>query len=748
MKTKGIKILDSTCCYTAAHGGCVSVAARVFEFGEFKLDCDRFELRRAGQILRLEKKPMELLILLAASEGHLVSRAEISNRLWGGEVFVDTEHGINTAIRKIRRVLGDDPEQPRFVQTVTGKGYRFIADAAVADGRTGEPVFEERVATSPAGKQPGAIRVSPTPGAGRRLSGSITAGVCVLLVIVGVAAYRSLHLRAPEIKFTQLTDFTDSAVAPALSPDGRMLAFIRGSDGFLTADQIWVKSLPDGEARRLTNDDRLKYGLAFSPDGSEIAYTVLEAPTFSTYTVPLLGGESRLLLRNAAGLSWLDRRQLLFSQIRSGIHLGVVTGTETRADFREIYYPSHERGMAHYSYPSPDRHWALVVEMDGNGAWAACRLVALDGGSSARSIGPNGACTSAGWSPDGAWMYFTAAEDGRSHLWRQRFPVGPPEQLTFGPTEEDGVAVEPAGRAVITSVGVHESTLWIHDAGGDRQLSSEGEVVAGISPPAFRQNDTLLYYLLRHDPDGSGAELWRTFLDSGKSEAVFPGVFMLAFDVSADGRQVVYSAAAPDGKPQLWLAPVDRSSSPIRVGDIGGTDPHFGARGQILFQVAEGNSNFLEQMNTDGSGRTKVVPYPIVEVQGISPARRWVMAMVPASPGDNGPAPMAIPLDGGSPRRMCVSYCVPVWASNGRFLFVPVEAPSRTSPGRSLAIPVGEGESLPALPPGGIEPGADASVVPGSQSVPRADLVPGGDPAHYAYVSTAVHRNLYRISLP
>src|ERR1700733_13530995 len=102
------------------------MAVRSFQFGDFKLDCDRFELRRGERTLKLERKPMELLILLAAKNGDLVTRAEIVERLWGSEVFVDTEHGINTAIRKIRQVLRDDSEQPRFVQTVTGKGYRFI----------------------------------------------------------------------------------------------------------------------------------------------------------------------------------------------------------------------------------------------------------------------------------------------------------------------------------------------------------------------------------------------------------------------------------------------------------------------------------------------------------------------------------------------------------------------------------------------------------------------------------------------
>ena len=100
----------------------------LIQFDEFALDCDRYELLRAGRPIKLEKIPMELLILLARKDGNLVTRQEIIERLWGKDVFVDTEHGINTAIRKIRMALKDDPEKPRFVQTVTGKGYRFIAE--------------------------------------------------------------------------------------------------------------------------------------------------------------------------------------------------------------------------------------------------------------------------------------------------------------------------------------------------------------------------------------------------------------------------------------------------------------------------------------------------------------------------------------------------------------------------------------------------------------------------------------------
>jgi TolB-like protein/DNA-binding winged helix-turn-helix (wHTH) protein len=106
----------------------VQMAGGSYHFGEFELDRERFELRRNGRALKVERIPMELLLLLVEKDGAVVSRQEIIDRLWGKDVFVDTEHGINTAIRKIRQSLKDDPENPRFVQTVTGKGYRFVAE--------------------------------------------------------------------------------------------------------------------------------------------------------------------------------------------------------------------------------------------------------------------------------------------------------------------------------------------------------------------------------------------------------------------------------------------------------------------------------------------------------------------------------------------------------------------------------------------------------------------------------------------
>jgi TolB-like protein/DNA-binding winged helix-turn-helix (wHTH) protein len=121
---------------------------------DFELDLARYELRRGGRVERLEKLPMELLILLSERRGQLVTRAEILERLWGRNVFLQADAAINTAVRKVRRALGDDPEEPRFLETVVGKGYRFVGaitvlpgiepasagDAAVPPPSTAEPV--------------------------------------------------------------------------------------------------------------------------------------------------------------------------------------------------------------------------------------------------------------------------------------------------------------------------------------------------------------------------------------------------------------------------------------------------------------------------------------------------------------------------------------------------------------------------------------------------------------------------------
>ncbi len=720
----------------------VSPPQSVVHFGLFELDLKAGQLSRNGAKLPLPQQPLQLLALLLERPGEIITRDELRQRLWASDVFVDFDHGLNKSIQKLRDALGDSATSPRYIQTIPRVGYRFIAPV-----RNGTRPLELEPELEIPRKAPEPASPAARPQTGRKWL--LAAAACAVIAIAGTAVHLFFHQHPPVLQYTQLTDFTDSASSPALSPDGHILAFIRTESPFMSADPIYAKVLPNGEAIRLTNDPQVKYNLAFSPDGSQIAYTVMKPPAFATYAVPVLGGEPHLLLDNAAGLTWLDPHQYLFSRIHAGLHLGLASQSVTGDNYRDLYFPAHQRGMVHYSYASPDRKSALTVEMDGQGAWAMCGLVSLGGNGQRRSVGPEGECMSAGWSPDGSWMYFVAWVEGQSHIWRQRYPNGQPEQITFGPTSEQGLAVDPDGRSVITSVGVYQSAIWIHDDHGERSLSSEGQVANNDSPPTFAPDGKTLYYLVWHHPTSTQPELWRLAVDSGKSEAVFPGISMSSYDLSPDGKQVVYTTAPRNAKSQLWLAPIDRSSPPKQLSASGETNPRFGPAGKILFRFTEGNANYLQQMNQDGAGRAKVVPYPIIEIQGISPGRKWLMAMLPY-PDDKrvSPMPMAIPLEGGPPRRMCVSYCAPTWSPSGRFLFLAVEPASQTNPGRSLAIPVGPGETLPDLPPEGLAPGAQPDVVPGSVSVNREQLVPGEDPGHYAYVNTTSHSNLYRISLP
>lgn len=114
----------------------MEIPDKVVRFDEFVLDFGRFQLLRADAPVKLEGRPMQLLMLLIERNGQLVSREEIAESLWGRDVFVDVEQSINTAVRKIRIALGDNAERPRYLQTVVGRGYRLIARLVDASSLT------------------------------------------------------------------------------------------------------------------------------------------------------------------------------------------------------------------------------------------------------------------------------------------------------------------------------------------------------------------------------------------------------------------------------------------------------------------------------------------------------------------------------------------------------------------------------------------------------------------------------------
>jgi len=571
---------------------------------------------------------------------------------------------------------------------------------------------------------------------------ALTLAGAAALLIMGVAGWyfggRARPVTSPS-EWVQLTDFSDSAAAPALSPDGRMVAFFRSGESFLSIGQIYVKLLPGGQSTQLTNDPSPKYGPVFTPDGSRVAYTAIDRDkgSWDTWTVPVMGGSPTRLMKNAAGLTWIGDGRILFSEIQSGtlLHMGIVTSGESRVDERRIYFPDHVRAMAHYSLISPDRKSLLVVEMDGTTAWLPCRLLPMAGGSKGRQVGPLGACIAAAWSPDGKWMYFNAAVNGTTHLWRQRFPDGAAEQITFGPGEEEGLAVAPDGKSLVSSVGVRKSSVWVHEASGERPVSSEGLA----SDPKISADGKRVYYLLRKSAS-SANELWSTERATGKSNPALPGVSMVDFDLASDGQQVAFTIRNGQEE-QIFLAPLDASAPPRQV-VRGGDGVSFGAPGELVFRQVGAQANYLARVKTDGTGLERMLDQPIVDKGGVSPDGAWAAAIGVSGYGGRG---IAVSLKDRTGRILCGGPCRPVWSADGAFLYL-MNRLDPTSAGTTLVLTIHDGGGLPPLPPSGLSANA-AEEMPGIRVIRQAALAPGPDPATYAFVKLDFAGNLFRIPL-
>jgi WD40 repeat protein len=504
--------------------------------------------------------------------------------------------------------------------------------------------------------------------------------------------------------------------------------------------------LPNGEPVQLTHDDSEKMSPAFSPDGGRVAYTVVDRDfRWDTWVVPVRGGEPQPLLRNASGLTWTGPRQVLFSEMRKSPHMGIVAAEESRIGQHDVYLPAHEYSMAHRSYASPDGKSVLLVEMDPDHSWLPCRLVPASGESTGRQVGPPGAaCTFGAWSPDGKWMYLSSKAGGIYHIWRQRFPDGPPEQITSGPTEEEGIALAPDGRSLVAAVAMKNSSLWLHDASGEREISLEGNAV----DPKFTPDGTRLCYKVikgfssRKDYNGRPGELRVANLATGRSEALVPDFQALDYDISADGRQVVMEAADRDGTSRLWLAAFDHRSPPRQIPNVQGRQPRLGPDGDIFFRRREGASGFVYRVHADGTGLRKAIESPIALLFAVSRDGRWVEGWGPR-PESDASADQAYPLSGGPP--VVISDSIEWnWSPSGNA--ADISAPW-IAEGRSYIVPLPAGEAFTRIPAGGFRSEREIAQLPGARRI-DALTVPGPSPDVYAMDRSVTQRNLYRIPVP
>lgn len=254
----------------------------VFEFDRFELDLGGYELRRAGRKIRLQRVPMDLLIFLVERRGALVTREEIAARVWNGNGQVDTQSSINTAIRKVRQALDDVGEQPRFIETVIGKGYRFIAEVSA-------PTPAQATPTAPA--EPAPVK--------RRwyLLSFIAMGAAILLGAVALFSFHRTPPRQAPMTIVPFTAVPGLQSWPAFSPDGRQVAFgWTGEAG--NCSHIYVKevggTVAAGSPVTLTNSHECDSSPSWSRDGRRIAFLRNQPEAdLGVYVMPSTGGAAR-----------------------------------------------------------------------------------------------------------------------------------------------------------------------------------------------------------------------------------------------------------------------------------------------------------------------------------------------------------------------------------------------------------------------------------------------------------------------
>ena len=260
-----------------------SPTPRRFGFGPFEVDGSVGELRKHGVRIRLSGQPFSILMLLLEKPGDVVTREELHERIWSEGTFVDFEHGLNGAMNKLRKALGDSAEKPHYIETLPGRGYRFI-------GALGSP-------PSPP------ISDIPVPGTGvqrrpwphARITERLAwAAACVVCVAVGL----QLHIGPPPQpvwKMARVTAEDGLSQDPAISPAGDLVAY--SSDSGLDGRQdLYVRQISGGPPVRLTFDGDGNTTPDFSGEGSRIVFRS-NRNGGGIYQVPALGGESRFVAR-------------------------------------------------------------------------------------------------------------------------------------------------------------------------------------------------------------------------------------------------------------------------------------------------------------------------------------------------------------------------------------------------------------------------------------------------------------------
>jgi Tol biopolymer transport system component/DNA-binding winged helix-turn-helix (wHTH) protein len=507
------------------------VHPRLLRFGNFEVDLRSGELRKAGAKLKLSGQPFQVLSILLERSGEVVTREELQSQLWP-DTFVDVDHNLNTAINKIREVLGDSAENPRFVETLPRRGYRFIA-----------PVEGNGVATPLA------------PLAARHESGlrywasrsAILVGAIVLLAAAGILIYKWPHDSAPAAQqlLTRLTFDEGLQVGATWSPDSRFIAYSSNRGGKF---DVWVQQVSGGDPVQITREPGQNWQPDWSPDGKYIAYRS-EGGEGGLFIVPALGGAGMERKISSFGFypHWSpDSSQILFQTTQFGwlnrFYVANLEGAPPREVLTQLASNCNVLAMSAAWHPDGKRISALINSDPIPTFWTG----SVSGGAPIKSeISPEllqqieeVAAVKSGvgrvtehewvldfrfsWAPSGRAIYFERTFRGARNIWRmtvdpQTLRAISIERVTTGPGHDTEFSLSPDGKRLAFTDQSHHVRAWLFPFD-----ATQGRVTA-----------------LGRPITSSGVEAWLHNLS--------PDGKRLAFSSARSGRWVLTESPLPDG---------------------------------------------------------------------------------------------------------------------------------------------------------------------------------------------------------
>ena len=590
-------------------------------FDRFEVDLSSGELRKNGVAVAIQEQPFQVLRLLMKADGEVVTREQLRAALWPEDTFVDFEHGVNTAVKKLRQALKDSAEEPKFVETLPKIGYRFIVPVEWVAEAHNKSASQRVVAIALPGTTPiptiQATTPPPRESRGRLQIALVAIGLLILAAAGGYLLRPRPQAKPNELTIIPFTTFPGFEIGPSFSPDGNQIVFAWfGYEKEFQFD-LYIKQVGQERTVQLTHHPATFLGAAWSPDSRFIAFMRQAEPEASgIFVISSLGGSERKLTNitqyvdwSPIGLSWsADGKWLAFAKANSSttnpnsspeqfsIHLVNVDTTE-------------ERVLPH---PSPDceHTWQPAFSPDGKHLASVCVLtegvatiyVQTPDGRDAREV--TGARSSEGfagiaWAADSKSLLYSSDQ----HLWRIPLAGGKPEKLLFA-QDVESVAVARTGNRLAYAQVRHPGNIWQLElpsqskpAGPATKLisSSRGDAGAHISPDgksiAFQSWRSGNPEVWLSDRDASNPVQLTSFGGPQIGEPSWsPDSRRIVFDVRASGIAELYVVNAEGGPPKLLQVGTPNASNPFWSAD--GREIYFSTEpsGAIWNAPAEGGA--------------------------------------------------------------------------------------------------------------------------------------------------------------